>query len=170
MRSMKTRRIGRLGLTLAAAALGALALASGATARPFSTTGSFVIGDQSANVGSTVTFWGAQWWKDNSLSGGAAPASFKGWADTATPMCGESWTTRPGNSSFPPAEPLPVWGDSGWVEMVVSSHITKDGPVISGHTAKVVLVSVDPGYGPDPGHAGTGTVMGVICDGGVVPT
>ena len=66
--------MGRLGMGLAAAALGALALASGASARPFSSTGSFVIGDQSANVGSTVTFWGAQWWKDNDLSGGTAPA------------------------------------------------------------------------------------------------
>ena len=54
--------------------------------------------------------------------------------------------------------------------MVVSSQITKDGPVISGDTAKVVLVAVDPGYGPNPGHAGTGTVMQEVCPGGGLPS
>ncbi len=38
---------------------------------------SFVIGDRNAVVGNSVTFWGAQWAKDNSLSGGAAPRAFK---------------------------------------------------------------------------------------------
>ena len=38
--------------------------------------GTFVVGNQSAT--GSVTFWGAQWWKRNSLSGGAAPAAFKG--------------------------------------------------------------------------------------------
>jgi hypothetical protein len=170
MHGSRTKRMGRLGVGLAAAALGALALASGASARPFSSTGSFVIGDQSANVGSTVTFWGAQWWKDNDLSGGTAPAAFKGFADTAAPVCGETWTTRPGNSSFPPETVGPVDPQTGWVRMVVSSQITKDGPVISGDTAKVVLVAVDPGYGPNPGHAGTGTVMQEVCPGGGLPS
>ena len=169
MHGSRTKRMGRLGLGLAAAALGALALASGASARPSSTSGSFVIGDQSANVGATVTFWGAQWWKDNGLTGGLAPASFKGFADTATPACGETWTTRPGNSSFPPATVGPV-DENGWVEMVVSSDITQDGPVISGDTTEVVLVEVNAGYASNPGHAGTGTVRGVVCDGSVVPT
>ncbi len=170
MHGSRTKRVGRLSMGLAAMALGALALASGASARPFSSTGSFVIGDQSANVGSTVTFWGAQWWKDNDLSGGTAPASFKGFADTAAPGCGETWTTRPGDSSFPPETVSPVDPETGWVRMVVSSHITKDGPVISGDTAKVVLVAVDPGYGPNPGHAGTGTVMREVCPGGGLPS
>jgi hypothetical protein len=35
-----------------------------------------VIGDGNAAMFSQVTFWGAQWWMDNSLSGGLAPASF----------------------------------------------------------------------------------------------
>ena len=42
--------------------------------------GAFVIGDLS--MSGTVTFWGAQWWKANSLSGGSAPSSFKGFART----------------------------------------------------------------------------------------
>lgn len=37
--------------------------------------GNFVIGDNNAANGTPVTFWGAQWWKLNSLSGGSAPAS-----------------------------------------------------------------------------------------------
>ncbi len=168
MHGVQRSRLRRLGLGLAAAMLGVMAIASGASARHFSTSGAFVIGDQSANIGDTVTFWGAQWWKDNSLSGGLAPPSFKGFADTATLECGQNWTTRPGNSSFPPATVGPVT-DDGLVPMVVSSQITKDGPVISGDTAEVVLVAVDPGYGPNPGHPGTGTVMGIVC-GGLLPT
>ena len=31
--------------------------------------GNFVIGDQNAAVGTEVTYWGAQWWKLNGLSG-----------------------------------------------------------------------------------------------------
>lgn len=55
-----------------------------------------MIGDQNAAVGSTVTFWGAQWWLDNPLSTGLAPASFKGFADTGLSP-GDGWramTTR----------------------------------------------------------------------------
>jgi hypothetical protein len=160
------RRACRLGLSLATAALGSLALATSAIARPTSTTGSFVIGDQNADVGSVVTFWGAQWWKDDGLSGGTAPASFKGFADTASAQCGEQWTTRPGDSSFPPA----ASDVQGVLPMVVSSTVTKSGPVISGDTTKVVLVQVDPGYEPDPGHPGTGTVVGIVCQLGGLPT
>ncbi len=103
---------------------------------------------------------GAKWWKLNTLSGGVAPAAFKGFADTAAPACGESWTTRPGNSSEPPAGPLPVL-----MEAVVSTHVAKTGPTISGDTAEVVLIATEPGYAPNPGHPGTGTVVGVVCEG-----
>jgi hypothetical protein len=163
-------RRARATLALAgAAALGSLALAASAAADTGPSAGAFVIGDQSAVVGSQVTFWGAQWWKDNSLSAGAAPAAFKGFADTATLQCGQQWTTDPGNSSAPPAAVGPVTAD-GLVPMVVSSNVTKSGSVISGDTAEVVLVRVDPGYAPDPGHPGTGTVVDVVCStgGGIV--
>ncbi len=123
-----------------------------------------MISDQNASVGSQVTFWGAQWWKDNPLSTGLAPAAFKGYADTATATCGQDWTTDPGNSSDPPPSL------SGMVPMVVSSTITKTGPVISGDTTEVVLVQIDPGYEGDPGHPGTGTVVSVLCDGSGLAT
>ena len=128
-----------------------------------SAAGNFVIGDQQAVPGAQVTFWGAQWWKLNSLSGATAPAAFKGFADTivSPSACGGAWTTDPGNSSDPPIGPLPPF-----IDVLVSSTITKSGRIISGDTTEVVSVATDPGYGPNPGHAGTGTVVSVICRAG----
>jgi len=122
--------------------------------------GSFVIGDQNATVGSSVTFWGAQWSKLNSLSGGPAPASFKGFASHAPhnpPQCGEEWTSEPGNSSNPPAT-VPQY-----MAVIASSSIAKSGSTIFGHAPKVLVVKTNSGYGPDPGHAGTGTVVAQVC-------
>jgi hypothetical protein len=151
------RAVKRVLATGAVTASAALMLAASAAAE-----GSFVIGDGNATVGESVTFWGAQWWQLNSLSGGAAPASFKGFADNAgaPPACGETWSTAPGNSSDPPEGPLPEL-----IDVIVASHIAKSGPTISGDTKKVVLVLTEPGYAGDPGHAGTGTVVGVVCSG-----
>jgi uncharacterized repeat protein (TIGR01451 family) len=121
--------------------------------------GNFVIGDRNAAIGTNVTFWGAQWWKLNSLSGGAAPAAFKGFETTpATAACGTNWTTGPGNSPPPPAGPLP-----SLIAVIVSSSINKSGATISGDTVQVVLVQTNPGYQPNPGHAGTGKVVAQLC-------
>lgn len=160
VRMSATRRPGahvvrRALATALLAATAVLGVASSASAQ-----GNFVIGDQDAAVGTAVTFWGAQWWKDNGLSGGTAPASFKGFANSTPALapCGVPWTTDPGNSSSPPEGPLPET-----IEVIVSSHITKAGRVISGNTAEVVLVATNPGYENDPGHPGTGTVVRVLC-------
>jgi subtilisin family serine protease len=121
---------------------------------------SFVIGDLSAVVGQHVTFWGAQWARSNALSGGPAPSAFKGYADNTTPdppSCGGTWTTHPGNSSNPPST-LP-----SIIRVIVASSITRSGSVISGNVPQMAIISVDPGYQPDPGHAGTGTVLSVSC-------
>ena len=70
--------------------------------------GNFIVGDVSARnltAGTQVNFWGAQWWKNNVLSGGSAPAALKGFADHTSPSppsCGGTWTTDPGNSASPP--------------------------------------------------------------------
>jgi hypothetical protein len=73
-----------------------------------------------------------------------------------TPGCGGSWTTRPGNSVHPPKSV------SSPMAVIVASHITKRGSVISGNIEHIVLV--DPAsYGPNPGHAGTGTIVGIVC-------
>jgi hypothetical protein len=119
----------------------------------------FVIGDQNSAKGTHVTFWGAQWWSKNSLSGGPAPASFKGFADSATEArCGTSWVTGPGNSSKPPNGPLPAF-----IGVIVASKIGQIGPRISGDTSHIVVVKTNPGYQPNPGHAGTGTVDAQFC-------
>ncbi len=120
--------------------------------------GAFVIGDRKAAVGSAVTFWGAQWWKLNSLSGGTAPASFKGFAQNPnTPACGTGWNIGPGNSPPPPAT-VP-----SFMAVTVSSSITRSGSSISGDTLHLVVVQTNPGYAPSPGHPGTGTVVATIC-------
>jgi hypothetical protein len=125
--------------------------------------GMFVVGDLTVGpvaqaAGKAVTFWGAQWWKVNSLSGGTAPAAFKGFEDTPpAPTCGVNWSTDPGNSTPPPASIGP------FIAVIVSSQITQSGSNISGDTVHVLIVKTDAGYQGNPGHAGTGTVVGVVC-------
>src|SRR5262245_45615936 len=123
--------------------------------------GSFVLGDQTAVVGpNTVTFWSATWSGQNALSGGSAPPSFKGFASNITsnpPLCGDTWTTSPGGSSNPPNALPPFMG------VVVSNTITKSGPIISGNVPAIVVVKTNPGYAPNPGHPGTGTVVAAYC-------
>jgi len=145
--------------------LGFLATGIAVTAlAPSAQAGTFVIGNQEAAVGSQVTFWGAQWWTENPLSIGSAPPAFKGYADTASGTCGENWTTAPGNSSDPPAA-LPAV-----IPVVVSDQVTQSGSMISGDSTEVVAVQVDPGYAADPGHPGTGRVIGILCADGPFST
>jgi hypothetical protein len=124
--------------------------------------GNFVIGDGSAGNlapgqitnGADVTFWGAQWNKLNTLTGGPAPSAFKGYDGTSgTPSPGGTWTTGPGNSARPPAS-IPTY-----MAVIVSSDITKAGSAITGDVVHIVIVHTEPGYASDPGHPGTGTVV-----------
>jgi hypothetical protein len=120
--------------------------------------GAFIISDLKDVSGGAVYWWGAQWWKNDHLSSGLAPASFKGFEKSnLSPWCGQTWTTRPGNSPKPPRT-VP-----GMMAVIVSSHITKRGPVISGDIVHIVLVHTNPGYGPNPGHKGTGTIIATVC-------
>jgi len=121
--------------------------------------GSFVIGNQNAVSGSTVYFWGSQWAKQNSLSGGPAPRSFKGFAEEPTaPDCGKSWTADPGNSTPPPDGPLPAF-----MGVIVTSSADQSGSTIGGDTVAIVVVKTGSGYAPNPGHRATGTVVAVVC-------
>src|SRR6266540_2856731 len=119
--------------------------------------GAFVIGDQNAALGTSVTFWGAKWSRRNTLSGGAPPTAFKGYADfVPDPLssgCGGTWTTRPGDSSQPPGN-VPAT-----ITVIVASHTSQSSDVIGGDIAKVVVVQTRAGYDGNPGHAGTGTVI-----------
>jgi hypothetical protein len=47
--------------------------------------------------------------------------------------------------------------------VIVAGSVTKSGSTISGTAAKIVVVKVDPGYAPDPGHAGTGVIVATYC-------
>lgn len=119
--------------------------------------GDFVIGDQGSAIGTQVTFWGSQWAKDNILSGGSAPASFKGFEnDPGSGTTFTSWSTDPGNSSGPPSS-VP-----SYMAVIVAGTITESGPLISGDAPHVVIVRTDPGYSDDPGHPGTGTVVATL--------
>jgi hypothetical protein len=122
----------------------------------------FVIGDAEPHaVGDSVNFWGAQWWKNNIMSGivspGASRASFKGFATLAELQCGGFWESLPGNSPPPPAT---IADD---IAVVVTSTVQKIGPNLGGDIKEIVVVSQDGGYGPNPGHAGNGLVTSVVC-------
>ena len=120
--------------------------------------GAFVISDLKDVSGHSVYWWGAQWWKQDPLSSGLAPAAFKGYElSNSTPWCGQTWTTRPGNSPHPPSV-VP-----NMMAVIVASHVSKKGSVISGDIVHVVLVHTRPGYGPNPGHVGTGTIIQTLC-------
>jgi hypothetical protein len=47
--------------------------------------------------------------------------------------------------------------------IIVSSKVTQRGSMITGNIVHLVVVRVTPGYAPNPGHAGTGRVEGVVC-------
>ena len=151
------------GRGLAAALATAAFLAVSAATAPADTPSLFAIGDGNSVPNASVEFWGAQWWKDNTVSGGTAPASFKGLALTITQTpgaCSGTFTTDPGNSVDPPAS-VP-----SQIQVLVINSVTKSGDVISGTFSDIDLVNTDLGYGPDPGHPGTGTVVGDCLGGG----
>jgi hypothetical protein len=107
------------------------------------TGGLFAVGDRSAT--GAVTFWSPAWWLANPLSGGPAPAGFKGFVQPA----GTGWTAAPGLDHVPTTVPA-------WMGVIVTTAVTKDGAVITGDTTKLVVVHVDT-Y--DPALVGQGTVV-----------
>jgi hypothetical protein len=114
---------------------------------------SFVIGDQDAVIGAQVTFWSSKWDKANHLTGGPPPSAFNGFASA---LNGASWSGDPANSSAPPAA-VPAY-----MAVIAASTITQSGPTITGDVAQLVVIRTDPGYAPDAGHTGTGTVIAII--------
>jgi hypothetical protein len=69
-------------------------------------------------------------------------------------QCGSStWT---GNSSDPPAS-VPAY-----VSTVALQSVSQTGARISGTSADLVVVQTRPGYAPNPGNAGIGTVVAII--------
>jgi Bacterial Ig-like domain (group 3) len=137
-----------------------------ATVFAFPSSGAFALGDLTvAGAGSsTVTWWSSQWSSMNSLSGGAAPAAFKGFASVVTlpttspaNVCSGDWTSSGGNSPPPPATVPSYMG------VIVPTKITKSGSTIEGNYVKIVVVKTNPGYAPDPANRGTGTIVATFC-------
>ena len=127
---------------------------------PPQTVAQFVIGDVEPHaVNDVVNFWGAQWWKNNEMSGFVANgvASFKGYATDSDNVCGGTWISRPGNSSDPPATIPSV------ISIIVTDTVVKNGNEISGTIREIINVAQDGGYGPAPGHDGNGPVVSVVC-------
>ncbi len=121
--------------------------------------GNFVIGDGNDTTGATATFWADDWYLRNTVSGGQAPSSFKGFANDppGKTTCGGTWTTKGGNSP-PPTKLLPQY-----TAMLVTSLARKSGSVITGTKPAIAIVRVNPGYSPSPGKRGTAQVLGLFC-------
>jgi hypothetical protein len=129
----------------------------------------FVVGDLTvppANLSLRAYFWGSQWDQMNPMSGpGPSPSAMKGFAGfednflgLPPPACGGTWSTDTGNSTPPPPAPLPAF-----MGVIVSSNVTQNGSVIRGDIKHVVIVKTNPGYAPNPGSPGTGTILGFLC-------
>lgn len=125
----------------------------------WTTGGNFVIGSGNAAINNTTTFWSSKWSTLNAPSSGAAPDSFKGFANSpAGPTtCGGTWTTSGGNSPPPPS------GLPSYTAMLVTDSVTKAGPVITGTKPTIVVVQTNADYGPAPGKTGTAQVLAVLC-------
>jgi hypothetical protein len=133
----------------------------------FPTRGAFTLGDQtvaSASAATKLTWWADTWSGLNRLSGGVAPAAFKGFAGdislpTSTPpsQCGSNWTTTSGDSP-PPTTSVP-----SYMGVVVTGLVRRSGGTISGNAARIVVVKTEPGYAPDPGDHGSGTIVATYC-------
>jgi hypothetical protein len=152
MRKLKRWLIPSLALlgTTAAIATAVVPSAAGDTLP-----GMFVIGDGDAASGTNVTFWGAQWWKDNSVEG-STRQPFKGFAlDVDETTC--TFSTRTGNST-PPPDTLTT-DEYGQITVIVTDSVVQTGDVISGTIIGFVLVNPNGGYDDNPGHYGTGTVV-----------
>jgi PKD repeat protein len=132
----------------------------------FPSRGAFTLGDlTAAGAGSnTVTWWSHSWSGLNSLSGGQAPSSFKGFASGVTlpqmsppELCGTTFAAQPGNSGHPP-DTVPEY-----MGVLVTSSVKQSGSALNGSWAGIVVVHTDPGYGPNPGHPGTGKIVATFC-------
>ena len=132
----------------------------------FPSRGAFTLGNTTAATAgsSTVTWWADNWNLLNSLTGGPAPSSFKGFAasvhlPTGTPpaTCGGNWQTLPGNS------PPPTSGVPSYMGVLVTGKVVKSGNGVAGNTTHIVVVKVNPGYAPNPSNHGTGKIVAVFC-------
>lgn len=126
----------------------------------FLTRGIFVAGaGPGFGTGSAVVFWGSGWAKVNDFldEGGN---SFKGFApsvSSAPPTCASTWTAHRGNSNGAPGM-VPTY-----MAVAITADVLGRHGSLSGEIIEIVIVRTNSGYRPDPGHAGTGTVVAILC-------
>ncbi|MGN6359344.1 MAG: MBG domain-containing protein, partial [Thermomicrobiales bacterium] len=108
-------------------------------------------------LGQTYQFWDSQWAQQVSGGDYTATNSFKGYANEVS-ADGKTWTSDPGNSSGPPATVPRYLG------VIVATQVTKDGSLISGNIAELVVLRVDApqNYQPSPGHTGSGVLVAIL--------
>jgi hypothetical protein len=126
--------------------------------------GAFVIGNVSAGnptVGNSVDFWGTNWAKQNTFSGGSAPSGFSGYAQNGGGFaCGATWTTSTKSSANPPSS-VP-----SEMLVIVSNKITQSGTTISGTITHIVVVAVNSGYNSgmcQQTGVGLGKIVETVC-------
>jgi hypothetical protein len=126
----------------------------------FLTRGIFVAGaDPGFGTGSYVVFWGSGWAKANDFPD-MRGNSFKGFAPSVSstpPTCGSTWTAHRGNSNGAPGT-MPAY-----MAVAITDDVVGHRGRLSGEIIEIVIVRTNSGYRPDPGHAGTGTVVAVLC-------
>lgn len=138
---------------------GSTAASSGSSCNVTVGNGIFSISQPESANGTHVYFWGSQWAKHNPFSGSSGPASYKGFDIAGTLTCGaQILSSTTGNSPAPPPGPL-----ASEIPVVVLTGAHQVGSTITGTVAHIVLVQVNPGYGPAPGQTGTGTVVSQVC-------
>ena len=122
--------------------------------------GTFIAGDEPGiGTGSKLVFWGAGWAMANDFDNGTLHG-FKGFAPSVSsspPKCGSTWTAHLGISNRPP-DRVPAYMAVALTDDVIGRHGR-----VTGEITEIVIVRTDPGYRPDPGHAGTGTVVAILC-------
>ena len=134
----------------------------------FPSSNAFVLGDKtvaSAGISGTasVNWWGSQWAKNNSFTGGGAPNSMKGFAEKPSTLPRPAVELSPlapatAQGSFPPAGAIPAY-----MGVIVSSRVSQSGSTISGDIKRIVIVRTSPGYANNPGHDGKGFIVADVC-------
>ena len=79
---------------------------------------------------------------------------------TSTPpaACGGAWSTTGGTSPPPPSSGIP-----SFMGVFTTNSAVKSGTTISGNTVSIIVVQMNPGYAPNAGGSGTGTVIATFC-------
>ena len=124
---------------------------------------SFVISDRMAAVGNTVTFWGAQWSREESAEQRRCRAEQLQGIRRAVRGRRRAVLRRDVDDRArqqPRAAGRPAARLHGRRR---GRRCDKSGSTISGDVRRIVVVKTNPGYAPNPGHEGTGKIIAVDC-------